>query len=473
MQRRNFASIVFLLCLCASLTAISGAAEAKKSGPEKQPAFEMGVATADVTPKLGMRMAGYFSARESVGSIDPLYAKAMVFRQGKEMAALIICDVISIKRPIGEEVRSEISKITKIPVSNISLIGTHTHTGPTFRPLDEAQIEKLSKGEPYEQLLAEYVPFFKKRCVQACINAKKALKPVTFQYGHAATANIAFNRRFHMKNGSVVFNPGIKNPNIVRPAGPTDPDLSTILFTGTDKKPCASLTVFALHLDTTGGNFFSADYPAYLANVLNQKFGDDFISVFGTGTCGDINHFDVSGVKKQKAPDIGLELGNMTLDIMKSGLKPVEPSLKVASRKIQWPYHKFSAERIAEAKTFRAENKDKNVSFVTKLSHTMVLDSLQRDPKGLTLEVQAFRLGPDTVVITLPGEVFVDLGLAIKKASPFANTMVIELADSIQYVPTVKAFKEGSYETYNSLIEPGGGEKLVEMAIECLKELKK
>ncbi|MDD3588599.1 MAG: hypothetical protein PHQ75_15560, partial [Thermoguttaceae bacterium] len=188
---------------------------------------------------------------------------------------------------------------------------------------------------------------------------------------------------------------------------------------------------------------------------------------------GDINHFDVSGVKKQKAPDIGLELGNLTLGIMKSGLKPVEPSLKVASRKVQWPYHKFTAERVAEAKKFLAETKDQKVSPVTKLSHVMVLDSLHRDPKGLTLEVQAYRLGPDTAVVTLPGEVFVDLGLAIKKASPFAHTMVIELSDSIQYVPTVKAFKEGSYETYNSLIEPGGGEKLVDMAIECLKELKK
>ncbi|MDD3588638.1 MAG: hypothetical protein PHQ75_15755, partial [Thermoguttaceae bacterium] len=240
MQQRNWTSIVFLLCLCTSLTAVFGASPTQKS--EKQPPFEMGVATADVTPKLGMDMAGYFSARYAVGSIDPLYAKAMVFRQGKETAALVICDVISIKRLLGEDIRSEIAKATGIPVSHISLTGTHTHTGPRFRPLDQAEIEKLSQGQPHEQLLAEYVPFFKKRCVQACISAKKALEPVTFQFGHTTTANIAFNRRFHMKDGSVRFNPGIKNPNIVRPAGPPDPELPTILFSGADKKPCASLT---------------------------------------------------------------------------------------------------------------------------------------------------------------------------------------------------------------------------------------
>ncbi|MDO5567405.1 MAG: hypothetical protein Q4G59_12160, partial [Planctomycetia bacterium] len=398
----------------------------------------------------------------------------MVFRQGEEMAALIICDVISIKRPLSDEIRAEISKITGIPVSHISLTATHTHTGPAFRPLDSAQIEKLSKGEPYQQLLAEYVPFFKNRCVQACVNAKKVLKPATFQFGRTITANISFNRRYYMKDGSVKCNPGLKNPNVVRPVGPTDPELSTLLFSDADKKPCASLTVFALHLDTTGGNLFSADYPAYMAKILGQKFGDDFISIFGTGTCGDINHVDVnvSSLKElKKAPDIGLELGNMTLGIMQSGLQPVAPTLKVASRKIQWPYHKFSAERIAEAEKAVAESKDKKVS--AKLSDLMVVASLQSDPKGMPLEVQAYRLGPDTAIVTLPSEVFVDLGLAIKKASPFLNTMVIELADCILYVPTIKAFQEGGYETHASLIEPGGGEKLVEMAIDCLNELKK
>jgi len=74
--------------------------------------------------------------------------------------------------------------------------------------------------------------------------------------------------------------------------------------------------------------------------------------------------------------------------------------------------------------------------------------------------------------VLLPGEVFVDLGLAIKLASPFAHTLVIELSnDNPAYLPTEKAFKEGSYETVNSRIAPGGGERLVEAAIQLLKEL--
>ena len=76
-------------------------------------------------------------------------------------------------------------------------------------------------------------------------------------------------------------------------------------------------------------------------------------------------------------------------------------------------------------------------------------------------------------IVTLPGEIFVELGLAIKERSPFANTLVIELAnESCHYVPTCKAFTEGSYETINSVLMPGGGEMLVDAAVGLLNELK-
>jgi len=75
-------------------------------------------------------------------------------------------------------------------------------------------------------------------------------------------------------------------------------------------------------------------------------------------------------------------------------------------------------------------------------------------------------------LVGLPGEVFVDLGLAIKQASPFATTLVIELCqDAPGHIPTEKAFTEGSYETVNSRIAPGGGEKMTQTAIRLLKEL--
>jgi hypothetical protein len=91
----------------------------------------------------------------------------------------------------------------------------------------------------------------------------------------------------------------------------------------------------------------------------------------------------------------------------------------------------------------------------------------------LPILVQVLRLSDDVAIVALPGEVFVDLGLAIKRSSPFPVTMVVELAhDTPDYVPTRKAFQEGSYETVNSRVQPGGGEMAVEAAIRLLTQLK-
>ena len=95
-----------------------------------------------------------------------------------------------------------------------------------------------------------------------------------------------------------------------------------------------------------------------------------------------------------------------------------------------------------------------------------------REGTTLPMEVQVFRLSRNVAIVTLPGEVFVELGMAIKQSSPFKTTLVIELTnDGPGYIPTRKAFVEGSYETINSRIKPGGGEMMVETAVRLLKEI--
>jgi hypothetical protein len=133
---------------------------------------------------------------------------------------------------------------------------------------------------------------------------------------------------------------------------------------------------------------------------------------------------------------------------------------------------KYSAEAIAQARKDMAKIGTRDLPFLKQVE-TYKIVSLQMLPsETLPMELQVFRLSDDVAIVGLPGEIFVDLGLAIKKASPFRVTLVIELCnDAPGYVPTVKAFKEGSYETVNSRIQPGGGEKLVEVATRHLKEL--
>ncbi len=91
----------------------------------------------------------------------------------------------------------------------------------------------------------------------------------------------------------------------------------------------------------------------------------------------------------------------------------------------------------------------------------------------LPLEIHVFHLNDQTAIVTLPGEVFAELGMDLKKRSPFANTIVIELANAdIRYVPTLRAFAEGDYEPIQSRMAPGAGEKLVEEALRMLHQMR-
>ena len=80
---------------------------------------------------------------------------------------------------------------------------------------------------------------------------------------------------------------------------------------------------------------------------------------------------------------------------------------------------------------------------------------------------------PAPAIVSLPGEIFVELGLAIKKASPFKHTFIAELANgSIGYIPNRAAYPEGKYEIVSARCAEGSGEMLVDAAVKLLKELR-
>jgi hypothetical protein len=276
-----------------------------------------------------------------------------------------------------------------------------------------------------------------------------------------------------MKDGTVRFNPGQLNPDIVRAAGPIDPKVGIVLLRDANGRNApAGLVNFALHLDTTGGTQYAADYPYYVEQALRQTLGSDFVLLFGTGTCGDINHIDVTTKDRRKSDVIGQTLAQ-TVSASLAGLKAVaSPALSVRRQIVDVPLQKYTPQEIEQAKRDMPKVGTNDLPFLDQVRAFKILDVQSRPGTTLPLEVQVVRLSNEVAVVGLPGEVFVDLGLAIKKASPFPTTLVVELCqDECGYIPTRKAFGEGSYETVNSRIAPGGGELMVDAAVGLLKDL--
>jgi hypothetical protein len=442
--------------------------------------LQAGFAAADITPPIGYRMSGYFNERLSTGTLDPLHAKAVVLQQGDVKAAIVICDLIGLQPSITGKARELAQQQTKIPADHICIAATHTHTAPLYagalrEHFHRKAVEKHGR-DPQEEI--DYPELLANRIAQSIAAADKALQPVALSTGIGEENALSFNRRFHMKDGTVVFNPGRQNPNIIRPAGPIDPDVGLALFrSAKTKEPLGLLTIFALHLDTTGGTKYSADYPYYLEQTLRGRLGDGLHSLFGTGTCGDINHIDVSqpaaaNPTKTEAERIGTALGQKVLATLDS-LVLQSPQLGVQRGTISVPKQKYSDEEIQRAGLRIDKVGTRDLSFLEQVEATKIMDLQLRPGEMIKLEVQVFRLSSDAAIVCLPGEVFVELGQAIKQSSPFKQTLVMELCnDTPAYIPTRKAFAEGSYETVNSRVVSGSGEKMAELAVQLLKDSK-
>ncbi|MDD3588164.1 MAG: hypothetical protein PHQ75_13355, partial [Thermoguttaceae bacterium] len=324
----------------------------------------------------------------------------------------------------------------------------------------------------------DYPKYLKENAIKAIVQAHAALKTSDVGFMSIEAPPVAFNRRYFMKDlPDVKCNPGVKNPNIIKPAGPIDPALSVLfIFDSGVKSPKASLTNFALHLDTTGGTLVSADYPFYLEEVLKSRYGAKFLSVFGNGTCGDINHLDVSGATRRKAPEIGRLLGEAIVASADKETRPQDVSLATACKVAVCPQVAFTAEETKEAFAHQGEMLSGAKGKLT-LAQRMKIEkatTMAGTPRNLSFDIVAIRLSRDTAIVAIPGEIFVESGLAIKKSSPFRNTIVIELSqDDVGYIPTLKATGEGSYEVYCNRFEPGAAEILVKTALEALEAVSK
>src|SRR5262245_54534 len=210
-----------------------------------------GAATADITPPRGCPMAGYYSVRGAEGTHDPLLGKALVLEKDGVRVALVALDLISTTRGLVEESRKLIEAETGIPGKNVMISATHSHTGPVLWD-GSPRADVLSDGS---QITKDYSKDLPGKIATAVKKADAARKPAKVSFAAAGEEGLAFHRRLHMEDGTVGWTPGNNNPNIVRPAGPTDPSVPVVYFETDEKqpKPVATYVNFAMHLDTVGG----------------------------------------------------------------------------------------------------------------------------------------------------------------------------------------------------------------------------
>ena len=123
-----------LFCLAALSLFLAAFVGCQSAGERQAPneGLQVGAAELDVTPPVGYRMAGYFNERISTGVHDPLMTKAIVLQQGRVTFAFVFNDMVGVTLDITSKARELASKRTGIPVRNIVICATHSHTGPLY-----------------------------------------------------------------------------------------------------------------------------------------------------------------------------------------------------------------------------------------------------------------------------------------------------------------------------------------------------
>ncbi len=439
-----------------------------------------GAAQVDITPPLGITLAGSFHPRYAEDVHDPLHAKAVVVDDGTQKVAIVALDLISILRQDVQNIRALIAEHTDIPPESVMIGCTHTHTGPSPRSTHAVQREEA------------YMTWLVTRVADCVRLADRRLQPARLAWGQGEQHDISFCRRYRMRDGSVRMNPGKGNPDIVEAVSPIDPTVGVLYIENLEGRPLAVVTQFSLHyVGTDNSNAVSADYYGHFAQIMRRHLGEGCIPLLLNGTSGQINNvnpFDSNQLRGHKqAHRVATALAGEVLKVMGRMRMEDTAVVRAVTTPVQLPTKRVTPEDVAVAKQILAGNDPRPdqgpFSYVVGQPIPKTLRPVYADhvlrladfPSHIDTEVQALRIG-GSAWVALPGEIFVEIGLAIKSDAPSTDTFVVGLSnDSLGYIATDKALtNEGGYETWAGSGTPvgvGAERILVETAQRLLSQL--
>ncbi len=425
--------------------------------------LQAGAATSNITPWLGVTMPGSFHPRYGEDVHDELLAKALVIDNGDVRIAMVTCDLIAIPEAIANAVKARIEERCGISPECVMVNATHTHSGAGVSNL-------LGMGED-----EGYTTWLPLKVADAVELAVKRMQPARAGFASVMEDRISFYRRWLMKDGTVRMNPGLNNPDLVRPMGEIDPELAMMYVEGVDGTPISVVASFSLHYVGTGSvGEVSADYFGQFFNLMRHYLGGNCVPILWNAASGQINNNDYSGERIWRdrghprarrmanvlAGHVLTEIQLMDLD-EELALEAVTGTLEF-SRKVITETDLDIAEQILAGGYDYEEGpfswvvgqpvrKDRVGVYARQCQRLAAL------PEQMTAPVQAIRLG-DAAILALPGEIFVETGLRIKAQTSASPLMLVSLANGyIGYVCTDEALtQEGGYETWASLSSLGG-----------------
>ncbi len=392
--------------------------------------MQVGIAKVNITPPIGLELSGW-AFGPSVGVLDDLFVKVLILQSNDIKIVIITADLIGFQTEYADNIRCHIAEKLNTSVKNILISASHTHSGPATMFLRR-----------WGEVDMDYVHNLQKQIIGAAVMAERSMQEARIGIGKGKADGVCVNRR-DGENGSV------------------DNDVSIIRIDNSQGEMIAVLMNYSCHPVAAHNykNMISADYPGYAMNVIEKAKNDKAMALHTTGAGGDINPKGLHDIRY--AEKFGNMVGGEALKVAESIETQSDLILGVTSKKIKIPVNKLpSVEELETEVNVSRQGLEKlkqsgNVPYLQLMdAHIRLewaeeaLSIVQSNSQAdhLDMEIQAIRIN-DAVLVAIPGELFVDIGLNVKKASPFPYTFIIEMANgSTCYLPTRKAFEKGGYE---------------------------
>jgi len=403
--------------------------------------LKAGAAKVDITPQVGCWLEGIPRAEPSNAIHDPLQARALVLEQHDIRACLVVCDLIGMSNAYATEVRQRIAAALGMPWHNVIVACAHNHSGPAMIGFDDpARVDQA------------YLSRLASDLVQVAQSAAQAVQPALLGVGRGQETTISEYRRLWTRDGRIVMNWEEFDPkDIVGPAEEGDPELGVVKLEDPQGRTIAVLFNYACHPNSLPGDNFTitSDFPGYAAAAIERELGG--IALFTNGAQGSVDiegwvDRDLYGVERR-----GKALAQAVLEVCSRIVVQPDALLRVARRSFLLPYRKVPADLLAWAQevarrdTGQAQTLRDGIPDEWKAANILRLAALAEP--GVDFELVGLRLGK-AAFVSIPGELFTEIGRRMKALSRALQVHVIGLANGYHgYIATAKASAEGGYAT--------------------------
>lgn len=366
----------------------------------------------------------------STGIQDNIHARAMLINSDDTTTILISLDLGGISPEFARAVKAYVKRKTGVSKRNIVISCTHTHSAPAAMFLRNCG-----------NIDAEYLNFVKSQILVAVLDACDRSAPVQIGYS-SSQLDLSVNRR----------EKGVRS-DLGQDSGSVDPELGIVRFSFPDQSRDVLLVNYTAHPVTMRADNLSvsADYPGEIYRYVRQELGAEVL--FLQGACADVNPkiFGTNAERRKLGQAIGKEIAARAAQIK---VVPAE-DFDFTSRKVF-----LKIETLPELKDLknRLETLGQEENLADQVWKQAEFDwardlvqFLENEgcviPKKKMVKLDAIRIGK-TILLFLPGEIFVATGLEIKRQGGDYKIMVSAYSNdcSIGYLPTRENLEEGGYE---------------------------